>query len=59
MFSCLAIIYSFAGCSMGNVAVAGAGSAVNGDTTSPSAKARIIQCRCAPVVTGTRITAGC
>ena len=38
-----AIIYSFTGCSMGNVAVSGAGSAVNGDTTSPSAKARIIQ----------------
>ena len=28
---------------MGNVAVAGAGSAVNGGTTSPSAKARMIQ----------------
>ena len=28
---------------MGNVAVAGAGSAVNGETTSPSAKARMIQ----------------
>ena len=38
-----AIIYSFTGCSMGNGAVTGAGNAVNGDTTSPSAKARMIQ----------------
>ena len=37
---------------MGNGAVAGGGSAANGDTTSPSARDRIIQSVDAPVVTG-------
>ena len=36
----------------GNGAVAGGGSAANGDTTSPSARERIIQSVDAPVVTG-------
>ena len=48
----LGIIFSIARCSMGNGAVAGAGSAANGDTTSPSARDRIIQSVDAPVVTG-------
>ena len=38
----------------GNGAVAGVSSAANGDTTSPSASARIISSVDAPVVTGTR-----
>ena len=38
-----AIIYSFTGYSMGNGAVSGAGSAINSDTTLPSAKTRMIQ----------------
>ena len=36
-------MYSIAGCVVVSAAEAGAGSAVNGGTTSPSAKARIIQ----------------
>ena len=38
----------------GNGAVAGASSVANDDTTSPSARERIIQSVDAPVVTGTR-----
>ena len=51
----LGIIFSIARCSMGNGAVAGAGSAANGDTTSPSARKIINQSVGAPVVTGERI----
>ena len=39
----LAIIYFITGCSMGNDAVTGTGSATSGDTISPSARKRIIQ----------------
>ena len=54
----LGIIFSIARCSMGNGAVAGAGSAANGDTTSPGARERIIQSVDAPVVTGSRKNGG-
>ena len=54
-----AIVYSFTGCSMGNGAVTGAGNAVNGDTTSPSAKARMIQSVGAPVCDWYENTTGC
>ena len=40
---------------MGNVAVAGAGSAANDDTTSPSVKEKLIRSVGAPVVTGERV----
>ena len=41
--SFVGIIYSIAGCVVGSGAVESAGSAGNGDTTLPSAKARMIQ----------------